>query len=119
LDYQRQEWNLGRKGDEASDLALAEKLVFDGHSLCVERFTHSETVKGPTPDFRLRRASGELVGFVEIKSPRDDLLDQKLAGTSGEIVGGPRNDPTFNRIERHIKKAAEQFDAVNSRSVSL
>jgi hypothetical protein len=40
-----------KKPDEAPDLALAKKLVFDGPGLSLERFTHSETVKGPTPDF--------------------------------------------------------------------
>jgi hypothetical protein len=32
---------------------------------------------------------------------------------AGQIVGGPRKDPTFNRIARHVEKAATQFDAVN------
>jgi hypothetical protein len=27
-----------------------------------------------------------------------------------------RNDPTFNRIARHVEKAASQFDAVNATS---
>jgi hypothetical protein len=78
------------------------------------RFAQSETVKGPTPDFRLRNAKGVLVGYTEVKSPRDDLLDEELEGAADfAIVGHARSDPTFNRIARHVQKSASQFDAVN------
>jgi hypothetical protein len=31
-----------------------------------------------------------------------------------ELAGGLRNDPTFNRIARHVEKTVRQFDAVNA-----
>lgn len=94
---------------------LAEDLAVRCYSVVQRRrFPREEMAKGKTPDYRLRLAKGELVGFAEIKSPRDDFLDDLLEGTAGEIVGGLRQDPIFNRIERHIKTAADQFDAVNA-----
>jgi hypothetical protein len=51
-----------------------------------------------------------LVGFCEVKSPRDDWLDEQLEGAQAfEIRGGIRKDPTFNRIGRQIEKAASQL----------
>ena len=53
-------------------------------------------------------------GFCEVKSPRDDWLDEQLEqAPPGTIVGGGRSDPTFNRLASHILKAVKQFDAVN------
>jgi len=102
-----------RGPDEEADLLLVEKLIFSPHGLETERFSHAETVAGRTPDFRVLQ-SDQLVAYCEVKSPRDDWLDEQLDGApAGQIVGGPRNDPTFNRIARHIEKAATQFDAVN------
>jgi hypothetical protein len=104
---------MARKPQEQPDLELAEELVFGPPGLALERFTHAQTVRGKTPDFRVLRAC-ELVAFCEVKSPRDDWLDNLLeAATPGEMVGGGRSDPIFNRIARHIQKAASQFDAVN------
>jgi hypothetical protein len=58
--------------------------------------------------------AGELVAFCEVKSPRDDWLENQLsAAPPGQITGGGRPDPVFNRLARHIQKAATQFDAVN------
>ena len=55
-----------------------------------------------------------LAGYCEVKSPRDDWLDEQLErAPPGMIVGGGRPDPTFNRIARNIVKAVKQFDAVN------
>lgn len=104
---------MTRGPDEEADLDLVAQLVFAGQGLVLERFSHAETVTGRTPDFRVYRA-GELVAYCEVKSPRDDWLDDRLARARPfEIVGGGRNDPTFNRLARHIEKAASQFDAVN------
>lgn len=104
---------MTRGPDEEADLALVDQLIFAGQGLVLGRFSHAETVAGRTPDFRVLR-DGELVAYCEVKSPRDDWLEEKLAEAKPfEIVGGCRNDPTFNRIARHIEKAASQFDAVN------
>jgi hypothetical protein len=105
---------MTRGPNESADLKLVSELVFASHDLDLQRFSRSETVAGKTPDFRVTRGN-RLVAFCEVKSPRDDWLDEQLESTpSGQIVGGARNDPTFNRIARHIQKAAMQFDAVNS-----
>src|SRR2546423_2346755 len=41
------------------------------------------------------------------KSPRDDWLDEQLdSAPPGQIVGGARSHPTFNRTARHVQKAA-------------
>ena len=105
---------MARKPDEDSDLALIDELIFTPKGLQLERFSQAETLAGKTPDFRVFQA-GQLVAFCEAKSPRDDWLDDQLdTARPLELVGGLRNDPTFNRIARHVEKAASQFDAVNA-----
>jgi hypothetical protein len=53
--------------------------------------------------------------FCEVKSPRDDWLEGQLEqAPPGTIVGGPRQDPRFNRIARHVLKAVTQFETVNA-----
>ena len=95
------------------DLCVAAKLL-QSHGLTPKRFTKAEIGLGMTPDFRVMRGKN-LVAFCEVKSPRDDWLDTQLAeATHGEIVGGYRKDPVFNRLSSIIRKAASQFDAVNS-----
>ncbi len=104
---------MSRGPDEEPDLILAEELVFAPRDLDLQKFSHVETVAGRTPDFRVFQ-TGELVAFCEVKSPRDDWLENQLAATPpGQILGGGRPDPVFNRLARHIQKAATQFDAVN------
>ncbi|HJW42623.1 MAG TPA: hypothetical protein VJ476_15515 [Rhizomicrobium sp.] len=104
---------MKRRPNEDPDLAMVEELIFAPRALALERFTREETLRGRTPDFRVRRQQ-ELVAFCEVKSPRDDWLDEQLdAAQPGQIVGGARNDPIFNRIARHVEKAVTQFDAVN------
>lgn len=101
------------KPDEDPDLKLVEDLIFTPRGLQLRRFTQAETLAGRTPDFRVFQ-SGNLVAFCEAKSPRDDWLDDQLdAAAPLQLVGGLRSDPTFNRIARHVEKAASQFDAVN------
>jgi hypothetical protein len=98
---------------EGTDLALVEELVFSHEGLTLQRFTRAETLSGRTPDFRVFK-SGGLVAFLEVKSPRDGWLEFLIDNAKPlQIVGGRRHDPTFNRIGRHIEKAATQFDAVN------
>lgn len=98
-----------------------ENLVADWitrHGLRVERFTKDERRSGKTPDFRVYRGA-DLVAYAEVKSTRDDRLDDALkTAAPGEIVGGVMSDSVFNRLARHIVTAAGQFDAVNpNRSV--
>ena len=77
------------------------------------RFSKQEMKSGKTPDFRVFKDE-ELVFFCEVKSPRDDFLDDLLNEAElGEIVGGLRNDPTHNRISAHIYTASKQLLAVN------
>jgi hypothetical protein len=101
---------VARRPDEEPDLKLAEELIFRGHGLTLERV---EVRAGRAPDFRV--LSGDtLKAFCEVKSPRDDWLDEQIeAAPPGQIAGGARSDPTFNRIARHVKNAASQFDAIN------
>jgi hypothetical protein len=105
---------MARGPDEEPDLQLVEELLFAGKNLELERFDRAETLAGRTPDFRVRH-DGILVAYCEVKSPRDDWLNDKLdEAQPGEIVGGLRNDPTFRRIARHVQKAVTQFEAVNA-----
>jgi hypothetical protein len=102
------------KPNEDPDLKLVEELLFAPRHLVLQRFSRTETLTGRTPDFRVFR-TGELVAFCEVKSPRDDWLDDQLDDAPPlQLVGGLRPDPTFNRIARHIEKAASQFESVNS-----
>lgn len=109
---------MARGPSEDPDLRLVDELLFCPRGLTLDRFSHKETMAGRTPDFRVLQ-SGAIVAYCEVKSPRDDFLDDQLAAASpGQLVGQPRSDPTFNRVARHIEKAATQFDAVNdARSV--
>jgi len=78
-----------------------------------ERFADAEVKAGKTPDFRLFR-DDHLVGYCEVKSPRDEWLDDLLKDAAPfQIVGGPRDDATFNRIAGLVRKAVKQLDAVN------
>ncbi len=78
-----------------------------------ERFTDAEVKAGKTPDFRLFR-DGHLVGYCEVKSPRDEWLDDLLKNAAPfQIAGGLRDDPTFSRIAGLVRKAVKQLDAVN------
>jgi len=101
-----------RAPEEEADLCVvADWLAANG--LQAARFSPAERKTGKTPDFRVYRGD-QHVAFCEVKSPRDDWLDDQLAVAEPfQIVGGLRADPTFNRISGHIAKAAKQFDAVN------
>lgn len=86
----------------------------DERGFTVERFSKKETRAGKTPDFRVSR-NGEFLFYCEVKSsPEDRWLDEQLDSASpGELVGGARNDPIFNRLTKDIYEAVKQFDAVN------
>lgn len=96
---------------EEQDLALVEELVAGPAGIMLERI--KATPAAPRPDFRMVSWRG-FAGFCEVKSPRDDWLDEQLEQAPlPTVVGGLRPDPTFNRIARNIEKAVRQFDAVN------
>jgi hypothetical protein len=81
----------------------------------VSSFAKSEMRDLKTPDFRLSR-NGRDVAYCEVKSfQRDEWLENQLKNaTSGELVGGLRSDPIFNRIGNAVHTAFKQFESVNS-----
>ncbi|MDY6868254.1 MAG: hypothetical protein SVT56_10170 [Chloroflexota bacterium] len=97
---------------DADEVTVKEFL--EGKGLTPERFSKEEMRAGKTPDFRVFRDE-ELQFFCEVKgSPKDGWLDQQLEdGEPGQLVGGLRNDPIFNRLTDDIHQAIKQFDAVN------
>jgi hypothetical protein len=71
--------------------------------------------RGTKPTSSTISSSCELVAFCEAKHlQHDHWLDEKLkTAVPGELVGGLRHDPIFNRLVGHIHKASKQFAAVN------
>ncbi len=58
--------------------------------------------------------SSHVKSLDPVNTPAGVLLNWILvAAPPGEIVGGLRNDPTFNRIAKDIYVAVKQLDAVN------
>ena len=103
---------MPRAPSELHDLELVAEW-FATNDLHAQRFADDEVSAGKTPDFRLFR-NNQHVAYCEVKSPRDEWLDDKLAGAEPfQIVGGLREDPTFNRIAGLVRKAVKQLDAVN------
>src|SRR2546423_1452462 len=97
--------------NEEQDLALVEELVSGPAGFILDRI--AAIPQEPRPDFRMLSWRG-LAGYFEVKSPRDDWLDdQLLAAPPGTIVGGASEDPRFNRVARHVLKAVKQFRTVN------
>lgn len=90
------------------------KVLFTERGLEAFDYGGDEVGLSKTPDLEVF-SNGELVAYCEVKSPGQDtwLEDQLATAEPGEIVGGFRNDPTFNRISAHIHKAVAQLDAVN------
>lgn len=90
------------------------KGFLESKGLAPERFTKRELRAGKTPDFRVLR-DGDLQFFCEVKSsPKDRWLDEQMVeAEAGEVVGGVRDDPIFNRLTSDIHQAIKQFDAVN------
>ena len=84
------------------------------HGLRVGRFSKEELRSGKTPDFRVYRAD-ELVFYCEAKHiQKDGWLNRQMEESQpGELVGGLRKDPIFNRLAEHIHKSSQQFAAVN------
>jgi hypothetical protein len=95
---------------EESDLALVTAFFVDERKCRVSRIPERPGVT-KTPDLLIANADGKTVAHCEVKSPRDDWLDEQWAKAAPNqvIVGGSRNDPIFNRIGRNLIKAARQF----------
>ncbi len=122
-DEMRPEYDFskGLRGVHAfrfSKLSSDEALVLDywqGKGFEVAAFAKNEMRDLKTPDFRLSR-DGHEVALCEVKSfQRDEWLEDQLKNAlSGELVGGLRPDPIFNRISNAIHTAFKQLDSVNS-----
>jgi hypothetical protein len=90
------------------------KAMFSERGLEAVEYSGEGVGSRETPDLEIR-LDGELVAYCEVKSPGQDtwLEDQFARAEPGEIVGGARDDPIFNRLSTHIYKAAKQLDTVN------
>jgi hypothetical protein len=64
---------------------------------------------GKRPDFKLF-VDGELRGFCELKSPRDDFIFEPPKEGEAAIR---ENLPYHRKLGSHVRYAAKQFDAVN------
>ncbi len=84
------------------------------HSFEVDEYSKNEMKEARTPDFKVLK-DGELVFYCEVKTIAEDtwIIDQLRNARPATIVGGPRNDATYNRISSKIHDAAEQFQSVN------
>ncbi|MFZ0747204.1 MAG: hypothetical protein WAM85_22565 [Terracidiphilus sp.] len=96
--------------DEALVLGYWQKEGFE-----IDGFANNEMRDLKTPDFRLSR-NGVEVAYCEVKSFEKDnwLEDQIRQVPPGQIAGGLRPDPIFNRISNAIHTAFKQFERVNS-----
>jgi len=109
---------MATKFSEQPDLDTVASWLRD-REIRTTRFPIKDTRVSKTPDFKLWRKA-KLVAFCEVKSPNDPWLDDMLADASPfEIVGGARNDPTYNRLVRLINKADRQFVEVNGARLKL
>lgn len=83
---------------------------FSSHDLSARDIKEKST---KTPDFIVLKKD-DTAFYCELKSLDDPWLDGLLdQAPPGSIVGGGRNDPTFNRICKAIERSAKQFNAVN------
>lgn len=95
--------------DEAFVIGYWQKEGFE-----VAGFSNNEMRDFKAPDFRLTR-NGVDVAYCEVKSFQHDawLESQLEKAAAGELVGGLRPDPVFNRISNAIHTAFKQFNSVN------
>jgi len=122
-DDMRPEYDFSRglRGVHAyrfSKLSSDEALVlgyWQGNGFEVASFSNNEIRDFKTPDFRLSR-EGIAVALSEVKSfQRDAWLDEQMKKMpAGELAGGIRPDPIFNRISNAVHTAFKQFGSVNS-----
>jgi large subunit ribosomal protein L30 len=95
--------------DEAADATLLRELVFNSNNIELEPYSVAERNEGKTPDFRLLK-DGEVCGFCEMKAPKDDFVFENPR--PGETAMR-ENLPFYRKLGGHVRKAAQQFDAVN------
>ena len=98
------------QGEQAAADFLARR------GLRIQRFSKEDVRCGRAPDFRVFR-NEEFVMFCEATHlPCDDWLHERLDNAApGQIVGGVRADPIFNRLTNHVHEAVRQFNSVNPR----
>jgi len=97
-----------------SGLNQAEKSAADffaTRGLRVQRFSNED---GKTRPFRVFRNTA-FVMFCEAKHlQRQDWLDKRLDNAElGQLVGGIRADPIFNRLTEYVHEAVKQFNSLN------
>jgi hypothetical protein len=87
---------------------------WQGRGFEVSSFSEKEMKNSKTPDFILKK-SGVDIAVCEVKSfLHDSWLDEQIEKAEpGELVGGLRNDPIYNRISNSIHTASKQFNSVN------
>ena len=95
--------------DEAADVALMRELAFDANNIVLEPYEVAGRNRGKTPDFKLLK-DGNLCGFCELKSPRDDFI---LETPEDGGVAVRENLPFYGKLGGQIRRAAAQFSAVN------
>jgi hypothetical protein len=102
-------------GDESVVAAFWQDRGFEA-----QKFDKNETRSSKTPDLKLYQ-HGRLVAFCEVKTFQHDIwLDQALEKAApGELVGGLRLDPIYNRVSNAVHTAVRQLEAVNPRHDQL
>jgi ribosomal protein L30 len=95
--------------DEAVDAGLLRELAFDARKIVLEAYPDAQRKLGKTPDFKLL-VEGELRGFCELKSPRDDFIFEPPQDGEAAIR---RDLPYYRKLGSHVRYAAKQLDAVN------
>lgn len=100
-------------GEVSEDEALIE-IFWREKGFIPERFEKEHTRFSKSPDFKLYKDS-KLVAYCEVKTfQHDRWMDKQLnAVKPGEMAGGLRQDPIYNRISNAVHTAAQQFNAVN------
>lgn len=91
------------------------KIYLESLGFKPDSFSKDELKGGKTPDFRVFKDDSQ-VFYCEVKMiAKDQWLNNQLQNSKpGEIVGGSRNDPIFNRISDDIHQAYKQFQSVNA-----
>lgn len=115
------DFSVGERGKyahrfgEVSEDEAAVASFWREKGLIPRRFEKDHTRFSKSPDFKLYK-DNRLVAYCEVKSMQhDSWLDKELEATEpGELAGGLRQDPIYNRISNVVHTAVKQFEAVNS-----